>query len=560
MSSYAERLGQFNNAVSATNQHVDAIKNALSNPELRDNPAKLGTELAGSVLGTTGGLVGIRNRIVGSNEQRGVANAFFNRLGSIGQAQKDTAAGIGDSLQSGLGSIKDAASNMGSSVADIVNQNLANARDAGQSVASQVADNGKAAANSVQNIRSGATNAPQSIGQSDLDAVDGGINTRIQNFPSTGNATTEANDINNSINSKISGSLNPTESQGLNNSISGQFSQRVNQVNAFDDSNPLKQTGQQRLLQAKNNIANDAIARKNAGLPPADSYDANGAAVSSGTQGGSANTGQSGQANTQTADANGTASTGQNASQTVSSDTGGTADASLPHGGSASVGQPSDLNPIQTTAGDTTTVTQDAQQAGQNIAQRAANLKLSVGQVPTQSSQGTVQGLTTASTSDSAAGQAHIVSQAQGADASQHATAQAPGSQTQPDPSAQSAGAQADAQQGAQDAKNAMNTAGTDASSAINNAASSGAQAADDAGTGIKTALGVESTLDELAPETGPLGPILEAGSLLATLGTSIASLFEKPKQSSPPPTPTPQTLSVGANLKSDASGSVGAF
>ena len=559
MSSYAERLGSFNNAISATNQHIDTLKSALQNPELRENPAKLGTELAGSVLGTTGGLIGVRNRLADHSLQRGFAKAFYNKLGSIGSSQGDTARGIGDSLQSGLGSIKDQTRNMGSSVGDIVNQNLANVKDAGQSLASQVADTGKIATNSVQNIRSGATNAPQSVGQSDLDAVDNGINTRIQNFPTTGNATTEANNISNSINSKISSSLDATERQGLNNSVSGQFTQRVNQVNSFDDSNPLKQTGLQKLLQAKNNMANDAIARKNVGLPPADSYDSNGGAVSSGTQGGSPNTGQSGQANTQISDANGSASVGDNSTQSVSADTGGTSDTALPHNGSASIGQASDLNPVQTTNEDVTTATQDAPDAGQNIVDRANNLKLTLAQVPNQSSQGTVQGLTTSSTSDSVSGKANIVSQAQGADATQHATAQASGSQTMPDASAQSAEASEDAQQGANEANIAMNTAGTDAS-ALGNSATSGAQTADDVGTGLKTALGVEGTLDELEPETGPLAPILEAGSLLATLGTSIASLFEKPKQSAPSPAPPPQTLSVGANLKSDASGSVGAF
>ena len=558
MSSYAERLGSFNNAVSATNQHIDTLKSALQNPELRDNPAKLGTELAGSVLGTTGGLIGVRNRLVDHITQRNFARAFYNKLGSTVSSQGNTARGIGDSLLSGLGSIKDQTRNMGSSIGDIVNQNLANVKDVGQSLASQVADTGKIATNSIQNIRSGATNAPQSVGQSDLDAVDNGINTRIQNFPSTGNATTEANNISNSINSKISSSLDATERQGLNNSVSGQFSQRVNQVNAFDDSNPLKQTGLQKLLQAKNNMANDAIARKNVGLPPADSYDSNGGAVSQGTQGGSSNTGQSGQSNTQTSDANGSASVGDNATQSVAADTGGTSDTALPHNGSASIGQASDLNPIQTTGEDVTTAIQDTQNAGQNIIDRANNLKLMLGQVPNQSSQGTVQGLTTALTSESVSGKANIVSQAQGADAIQHATAQASGSQVQPDASAQSAGASADAQQGANEANKAMNMAGTDASSLIKSA-TTGAQSADDIGTGLTTALGVEGTLDELAPATGPLAPILEAGSLLATLGTSIASLFEKPKQSTPQ-APPPQSLSVGANLKSDASGSVGAF
>ena len=98
-------------------------------------------------------------------------------------------------------------------------------------------------------------------------------------------------------------------------------------------------------------------------------------------------------------------------------------------------------------------------------------------------------------------------------------------------------------------------------SSLLTAGASKASAVADDTGNAIKTALGVEGTLDELAPESGPLGPVLEAGSLLATLGTSIAGLFEKPKEEDTGPKgPAPQTLQIGANLKNDASGSVGAF
>jgi len=92
------------------------------------------------------------------------------------------------------------------------------------------------------------------------------------------------------------------------------------------------------------------------------------------------------------------------------------------------------------------------------------------------------------------------------------------------------------------------------------------AQAANKAGgaakSGIQSALGVEEGLDVLAPDTGPLAPVLEAGSLLATLGTGIASMFEPEESSAPPPpkAPPPTSFAVGADLSNDASANVGAF
>ncbi len=80
--------------------------------------------------------------------------------------------------------------------------------------------------------------------------------------------------------------------------------------------------------------------------------------------------------------------------------------------------------------------------------------------------------------------------------------------------------------------------------------------------SGIQSALGVEEGLDALAPDTGPLAPILEGGSLLATLGTGIASIFESPTEPAapPPPPPKPTSFAIGADLSNDASQNVGAF
>jgi len=556
MASYQERLGAFNQALSSTNDHIDRIKESLSNPEVRENPVKLGLEVAGQVSGTVGGLTGVISRVRDGNVVRNVQKAFYNRLGQMTNQAKNTAQGAGDALNKGVGSLKDIQTNAGDTIQSQTSQVLQNFKDAQQSVGSAVADTGKAATNSVQNLQTTASNVTSSdIDDAARSAVDGGINSRINNLSGGTNQLSDVQDIDKAINQKVNANLDSSGRQALNNATPDIFSQRVNQVNSMDDSNPLKAVGQQRLLQAKNNMANDAIARNKAGLSAADAYDASGNAQLRPT-----NSQAAPQATNATASSDassGGASAGTNQSSTVASNAAPTADSSLPHGGNASIGTSADTTTITSAQGDILSAGNlpgvASADAGQNIAQRANSLMLKLGQVPTQSGQGTIQGLTSASTAQNPSGQAHVVSQAQGADAGQHATAQAPGSQTNNNilPG-----------QTANNADNAAKTAGTDASNLSGNAAaSSGANSAEDAGSGIKTALGVESTLDELAPDTGPLAPILEAGSLLATIGTGIASLFEpSEKKSAPPPAPVPQSISVGANLKSNASQSIGAF
>jgi len=560
MSTYSERLGQFNQAIDATNQHVETLKNTLNNKELRENPYKMGTELAGQVLGTTGGFIGIRNRISGDAEARRAQSAFFNRLGQVGNIQKDTSQGVGDALQKGLGSISDAQKSLASSINDFTNQNLRNVRSAGQSLGSQVADNGKTATNAVQNVRSGAV-APSNPAPTpdQLKQADGGLSDKISNVSNT----SEANNVNRALNQKIASNFSSDEISQIQSKLPQTLVNRVNtanQVGARGDAFA-QNVGQKLALNIKNNAINHSIASKNATGNLPDAFDEQGNGIyNTPTRGASNLTSATSSAS---ADASGIASTGSNASKTVASATGGTPSSSLPHGGSASAGSATDLNPVAGLADDTTTAAAaaPAADAGSAIAQRAQALRLQVGRIPASSGQGTIKGLTSASTADTSSGAAHLVSQAQGADTLQHTLAQAPGSQVTADVSKLPAGASTDAQQGANAAKTAMTGMGGDGSSLLTAGGSKASAVADDAGNGIKTALGVEGTLDELAPEAGPLGPVLEAGSLLATLGTSIAGLFEKPKEEDTGPTgPAPQTLQIGANLKNDASGSVGAF
>ena len=559
MATYSERLGQFNQAIDATNQHVETLKNTLNNKELRENPYKMGTELAGQVLGTTGGLVGIRNRIVGDAEARRAQSAFFNRLGQVGNIQKDTSQGVGDALQKGLGSISDAQKSLASSINDFANQNLRNVRSAGQSVASQVADTGKTATNAVQNVRSGAVASanpapsPESIAK-----ADGGFSNRISNVSNS----SEANDLNRALNQKLSSNFSPSEISDIQSKLPQRLTNAVNTANDVGSrGDTLAQNVVQRqALNIKNNVINHSIASKQTTGNLPDSFDSTGQGIYNTPAKGASNLTSA--TSSASADASGIASTGSNASKTVATASGATPSSSLPHGGTASAGSATDLNPVSGLAGDTSTAgATTSADAGSAIAQKAQALKLQVGRIPASSGQGTIKGLTSASTADTSSGSAHLVSQAQGADTLQHSTAQAPGSQVTADASKLPAGASADAQQGAQATKTAMTGMGGDANSLLTAGASKASTVADDAGKGIKTALGVEGTLDELAPEAGPLGPVLEAGSLLATLGTSIAGLFEKPKEEDTGPKgPTPQTLQIGANLKNDASGSVGAF
>lgn len=181
-----------------------------------------------------------------------------------------------------------------------------------------------------------------------------------------------------------------------------------------------------------------------------------------------------------------------------------------------------------------------------SIADRAQQLQLQLGQQTTQDSQGTVQGLTSASTADNPAGQAHALSQAQQTDADQaRGQTDNPSANTDTDPASKISSGDG--------ANQNANVGGR--------SAGAGPEEEDGLSNGIKSALGAEETLDEIAPEAGPFGWLLEGFSLLATLGTSIAGALE-PSETKKPGAKAPQMtgLSVGANLSQDAKNSVGAF
>ncbi len=222
-------------------------------------------------------------------------------------------------------------------------------------------------------------------------------------------------------------------------------------------------------------------------------------------------------------------------------------------------------NLLQTIGEDIVNVNKPSVQDGADVVARGRGLGLVQSLVPGQGG-GNVPGL---STTGNSSGDATAVSLSHHVNTTQAQTANAPGGQAASAPDS-TIGGQAGVRQsqaaaaGASADSDAATTGGRPISSGTS---SSAAQGADEAGSsssrGIASALTGEETLDALAPDTGPLAPILEAGGLLATLGTGIASLFESPtkevKATAPTPTPT-GGFSIGANLKNDAGGSVGAF
>jgi hypothetical protein len=513
---YAQRLKDFNDATAATADHLNNIRNAITNPEFEDNPVRQGLETASGVLGTVEGVTRLRRELGERGTLRNTARAFYNRLGNPETLRESLGNDIRGALNSGL-------------------QRFGNSA---QSLGSTVADNGRLPTRSEGQVRTGARATPEEQVGEPADPVQD----RINSFPQTDNSVAEANSINRDINSRVRGALSPDEINDLNTRTQAS---RLSQANALPD-NDVRVATQKEFLNAKNKITNDAIRRKTAGEAPAESYDVDGNPQSLGSQ-------------AATRDAGGGASAGGNTADTVAAPRAQAAD--LPNASGASdIGSANTVTGVAGDIGDTGRAAAVTAEDGADIVARGRQLGLQRGAVPTQTGEGTVQGLTTASTSDSAAGASHIVSQAQAGNAASHESAQAAGSQVQAGGAPDGAAEQAD-----NSAQNALRNAGNQSTGGASRAAE-GADEINDASrgasSGIRAALGTEETLDELAPETGPLAPVLEVGSLLATLGTSIASLFEPAQEKKPPPPKPPQeqNLSVGANLKSDATGAVGAF
>ena len=545
MSSYADRLNQFNQAATAASDHISKIKETLTNPALQENPVEMGLNLAGQTIGTAEGLVRIRAGMKDGGVQRNVQKAFYNKLSDLAAGKK----------------------NLSDTVGETINQVRA---AAGQSASSFVADTGSTLNQSVAKVQSGATTLADKINPSasDLDAVDGGLSQGVSQFPRSAiQSSDEANELNRNINQKINAGLTGDERSALNDRLGSSIG-NIGDINLLPEGGNKTQVMSQ-FLSAKNNVANDALARKTLGLPNPDSYTSSGQPVqSSAAPSGTDNTGLSVGGSAKQDAANGAANTGPSASATVAQ--------------TAETDNGASLIPKNVQAA----ITGD----DSDILQRGAALGLKSSTVPAQGG-GSVPGL---STLDAPSSQANTVSRAQQFAADTHSSAQSAASGVENALEDESGSFASGLSSGARSFMGSAGGllgdvgafAGGGASLLGLSGASSGSKNADGlqktqnvlsdvnaakdtlplaktATSGLSKALGTEETLDALAPDTGPLAPILEAGSLLATLGTGIASIFESSKPSAPPPPPPPKQkpgISIGADLQSSASGNVGAF
>ena len=491
--SYAERLNGFNQAISSTNDHVKALRDALNNPEIRENPIKLGLETAGQVTGTIGGVVGGVARVRDSAVMRNVQVAFYNKL----KEAKESGApqSVIDAIQGKLESVLGKAPTDDRTPEEPASEGATNA-DVGNRAAREAPTDTAAAP------------------ASEPEAVQGQLSRGAS-------AAAPAEDAPAQVSSRpISQFARATE--GGEGDIAGLGVRSVDQ-SQYDDFFP----------------------------PEAPAS----AAASADSASGGASAGAGANSNSV-------------ARAPVAEDN---LEARLPF---------KDLDPDGKQLRRLTGL-EDLDRSGfggaageiqaPEIEQRISNLRTLMGNAKgllggsgggggggSSATDAVANLLGSSSTASNPSAGAHALSQAQGSNASAHANANDPSQQATSnlDPEAQiqanKSAAQGDAT--ANDASNASKaaTAGND-----------GANVADDAGKGLRTATKVEEGLDELAPDTGPLAPFIEVGSLLATLGTSIASLFEKKdKTTTPAPTKPGGTMSlaVGANLKQGASGSVGAF
>ena len=499
--SYAERLNGFNQAISSTNDHVKALRDAMNNPAIRDNPVKMALETAGQVTGTIGGVTGGVARVRDSAVMRNVQKAFYDKLT---QAKKAGAP---------------------QSVIDAIQGKLDKAigkAPTGSTTPGAPSSNG---AHNADNGNSGGTEAPSDLGP-------GGTETGL------GPGGTESG-------LGPGGTEAPTGGGGGGGAAAGADEGTLGgdlpfQVGAEEGFQATARVAPQDLIQTR--LASGAV------KPPSGGAGAGGAP-------------ELGPGGTEapTLGPGGTEAP-KSVSEFARATEGGEGD--IRGLGIRAIDQ-SKFDPLfPPEAPPSAAAAADSSSGGASAGAGANSNSVARSAVPEDGLQpdlpfqaGGIEPNTGNPSSD-----AHALSQQQGSNASTHANASDPSqqaTQTNLDPEAQIQANKSSAQ-GDSNAADAGNI------NADANAGSNGANVAEDAGKGIRTATKVEEGLDELAPDTGPLAPFIEIGSLLATLGTSIAGLFEKKDKTTAPTGPKPgasMALSVGANLKQGGGGgSVGAF
>jgi hypothetical protein len=512
--SYTDRLEKFNEMLSSTNDHVNAIRDAATNFN-PDDPVGSGLSIATAASGGIGGIAGSVAGIQHYKDMKVMSKRAIQKLVNATRGRASTG-------------------NTGAT------RNPGNPSNDGNGA--KAADN-DGAAGRAQDPQ------PDPVRQDP-------VQDRIDNLSDNANPTGEANDINRAINAKAD-QLGADGRQTLNNAVRGAGrGNDLEAANTFDEGSPLKTALQKDFLSFKNKVANDAVDRAASGRTQASGYDSQGNPTGD-------------QAGPQPqADANNPAAAGdQNVVQQAPDGSG----APDPAGGNdVNLAPDPNAPPVQPTggsggAGDVVNPAEgDVDDVGGVIQRGVAALKNLVGgqSVPGQAGQA-VQGLRV--NPDQAQG-ANMVSrlqqgaadQAQAAQSGQaNPNGQAPRGADQPDPGTNGNINPSDAPPGnagaaAADSEGAANQAGSTAAKI----ASGAAEEAGEEGAGMAAGEGI----DMMAGLAGPAAPLVALVGGLVSLGTTIAGLFHhKPKPVTPPPSKV-NTMNVGANLSSTLSTGAGVY
>jgi hypothetical protein len=523
MDSYTDRISKFNDMVSDTADHIQAVRDAATKWDDSD-PVGSALNITGAAAGGVGGLSGSYAAI----QHYGDFKKMYKRIGQrLGKKSTDNPSGGAKDGDQGGGD--------GTSGAP-ENSNAAGAQSRGNAAGDQ-----DGAASNPTGQGTASQPAQSASGGQDVDA---GISDRISNLGSSGDTTAEANSINRAINAKA----DQLGDQGRNLlSDTTRATGRANDLKTADtfDDGDLKTAIQQDFLEFKNNVANDALSRANSGRPQASGYD---------------------KAGNPTGDAPGpqAQAAGGDVLRTPA-DFGAAPDGST--GGGAIAPDPN-AAPIVNAAGDATTDVDATADATGSLIQRgqAALANLRPTQVP-GSMGARVQGLANQTPDMSQGANAASRLQQGLADQTQGARSALAHPNTGGGQNANPGQAQASGTDGGGSAPGADGASGGVQPSS----AGAGAADAEDAGTlvsratnaagtaskvvnGISDVSDVGDAMDLMAGMAGPAAPIVALVGGLISLGTTIAGLFHhkpKPKEEDPPPQ---ATQTVGANLSSTQS------
>ena len=510
--SYTDRLEKFNEMLSSTNDHVNAIRDAATNFN-PDDPVGSGLSIATAASGGIGGIAGSVAGIQHYKDMKVMSKRAIQKLVNATRGRASTG-------------------NTGAT------RNPGNPSNDGNGA--RAADN-DGAAGRAQDPQ------PDPVRQDP-------VQDRIDNLSDNANPDAEANDINRAINAKAD-QLGADGRQTLSNAVRGAGRDNdLETANTFDEGSQLKTDFQKDFLSFKNKVANDAVDRAASGRTQASGYDSNGNPT--GDQPGPQ----------PQADANNPAAAGdQNVVQQAPDGSG----APDPAGGNdVDLAPDPNAPPVQPTggaggAGDVVNPEGDVDDVGSVIQRGVSALRNLVGGQSVPGPAGdAVQGLRV--NPDQAQG-ANMVSRLQQGAADQAQAAQSgqanpngqaargadvPDDGIQPNPNPGEAPA-ANAGSAAADSEGAANGAQTAARTIASGAAEAGEE-----GAGLAAGEGI----DMMAGLAGPAAPLVALVGGLVSLGTTIAGLFHhKPKPTTPPPSSV-NTMNVGANLSSTLSAGAGVY